>query len=86
MIANTKAALLQEAEEGSPLEQANAKKIVIEDPQIMGFKRQSEAFELMKDLRAQGLTVAIQENDDGKWAVQVSRKELQEKNAAKGSE
>jgi len=87
MIANTKAALLKEAEEGSPLEQANAKKIVIEDPQIMGvFKRQSEAFELMKDLRSQGLTVAIQENDDGKWAVQVSRKELQEKNAAKGSE
>ena len=70
-----------------PLEQANAAKVVIEDPQVMGvFKRQSEAFELLKDLRKQGLTVAIQENDDGKWAVQVSRKELQEKNAAKGSE
>ena len=40
----------------------------------------------MKELRQQGLTVAIKENDDGKWAVQVSRKELQQKNAAKGSE
>ena len=35
----------------------------------------------MKQLREQGLTVAIDENDDGKWAVQVSRKELQEKNS-----
>jgi tetratricopeptide (TPR) repeat protein len=86
LINTTKEALLEEAQNESPLEQAKAKKIVIEDPQVMGvFKRQSEAFELMKDLRDQGLTVAIQENDDGKWAVQVSRKELQEKNA-KGSE
>ncbi len=87
MIANTKEALLKEAEEGSPLDQASANKVVIEDPQVMGvFKRQSEAFELMKDLRDQGLTVAIQENDDGNWAVQVSRKELQQKNSEKGSE
>ena len=87
MITQTKETLLREAEEGSPLEQANANKVVIDDPQVMGvFKRQSEAFELMKELRQQGLTVAIKENDDGKWAVQVSRKELQQKNAAKGSE
>ena len=86
MITQTKETLLREAEEGSPLDQARANKVEIEDPQVMGvFKRQSEAFELMKELRAQGLTVAIQENDDGKWAVQVSRKELQEKNATKGS-
>ena len=87
MINTTKEVLLKEAEEGSPLEKANANKVVIDDPQVMGvFKRQSEAFELMKELRNQGLTVAIKENDDGKWAVQVSRKELQEKNAGKGSE
>ena len=87
MIVKTKEALRKEAEDGSPLEKGVANKVVIDDPQIMGvFKRQSEAFELMKDLRSQGLTVAIQENDDGKWAVQVSRKELQEKNAKKGSE
>ena len=69
------------------MEQASANKVVIEDPQVMGvFKRQSEAFTLMKDLRNQGLSVGIVENDDGKWVVQVSRKELQEKNAQKGSE
>ncbi len=87
MIEKTKQALIKEAEEGSPLDKGVANKVVIKDPQVMGvFKRQSEAFELLKDLRKEGLTVAIQENDDGKWAVQVSRKELQEKNAAKGSE
>ena len=69
------------------MEQANAAKVVIEDPQVMGvFKRQSEAFGLMKDLRKQGLTVGIVENEEGKWVVQVSRKELMEKNAQKGSE
>ena len=87
MINTTREAVLKEAEEGSPLDQASANKVVIEDPQVMGvFKRQSEAFELMKDLRSQGLTVAIEENEDEKWVVQVSRKELQEKNATKGSE
>ncbi|MBL6723447.1 MAG: hypothetical protein ISQ13_05505 [Candidatus Margulisbacteria bacterium] len=87
MINTTREAVLKEAEEGSPLDQASANKVVIEDPQVMGvFKRQSEAFELMKDLRSQGLAVAIEENEDEKWVVQVSRKELQEKNATKGSE
>ena len=67
MITTTREAVLKEAEEGSPLEQASANKVVIEDPQVMGvFKRQSEAFELMKDLRKQGLTVAIEENEDEK--------------------
>ena len=81
MIKQTQEALIAEAEEGNPLELAAANKVVIDDPQVMGvFKRQSEAFDLMKELREQGLTVAINENDDGKWAVQVSRKELQEKN------
>jgi tetratricopeptide (TPR) repeat protein len=87
MINTTREAVLKEAEEGSPLDQASSNKVVIEDPQVMGvFKRQSEAFELMKDLRSQGLAVAIEENEDEKWVVQVSRKELQEKNATKGSE
>ncbi len=87
LINKTKSDLVKEAEAGSPLDQASANKVVIDDPQVMGvFKRQSEAFELLKDLRKQGLTVGIQENDDGKWAVQVSRKELQAKNAKKGSE
>ena len=86
MIQSTKEAILAEAEEGNPLDQAAANKVVIDDPQVMGvFKRQSEAFDLMKQLREQGLTVAINENNDGKWAVQVSRKELQEKNAAGGN-
>ena len=40
----------------------------------------------MKDLRDQGLTDGIEENEEGRWVVQVSRKELQEKNAQKGSE
>ena len=48
------------------------------------FKRQSEAFELMKELRQQGLKVAIKENDDGKWAVQVSRKNCSRKMQRKG--
>lgn len=87
LIENTKVLLQEDAMEGNPLEQANAAKVVIEDPQVMGvFKRQSEAFGLMKDLREQGLTVGIVENEDGKWVVQVSRKELMEKNAQKGSE
>ena len=43
------------------------------------FKRQSEAFELTKELRAQGLTVGIDENEDGKWVVQYLA-ELQQKN------
>ncbi|MGC6367039.1 MAG: hypothetical protein ACON35_03480 [Candidatus Marinamargulisbacteria bacterium] len=87
LIETTKVALEEEALAGNPLEQASANKVVIEDPQVMGvFKRQSEAFTLMKDLRNQGLSVGIVENDDGKWVVQVSRKELQEKNAQKGSE
>ena len=87
MIETTKEAMIAEVEEGNPLEQASASKVVIDDPQTMGvFKRQSEAFELMKQLRAEGLTVGINENDDGKWAVQVSRKELQEKNAKASSE
>ena len=82
LIENTKLLLEQEALEGNPLEAASANKVVIKDPQVMGvFKRQSEAFTLMKDLRTQGLSVGIVENDDGKWVVQVSRKELQEKNA-----
>ena len=82
MIQTTQEAIIREAEEGNPLDQAAANKVVIDDPQVMGvFKRQSEAFDLMKQLREQGLTVAIDENDDGKWAVQVSRKELQEKNS-----
>lgn len=87
LINITREALIKEAEAGNPLDQATANKVEIEDPQVMGvFKRQSEAFTLMKDLRAQGLTVGIEENDEGRWVVQVSRKELQEKNAQKGSE
>ena len=87
LIDNTKLILEEEALEGNPLEAASANKVVIKDPQVMGvFKRQSEAFTLMKDLRNQGLSVGIVENDDGKWVVQVSRKELQEKNNQKGSE
>lgn len=87
LIENTKVIMQEEAAEGNPLEQATANKVVIDDPQVMGvFKRQSEAFGLMKDLREQGLTVGIVENEEGKWVVQVSRKELQEKNAQKGSE
>jgi tetratricopeptide (TPR) repeat protein len=87
MIENTKEMIVKEAERGSPLEQASSQKVVIEDPQVMGvFKRQSEAFELTKELRAQGLTVGIDENEDGKWVVQVSRAELQQKNTQKGGE
>jgi tetratricopeptide (TPR) repeat protein len=87
MIQNTKKVILEEAEEGNPLDNAVADKVVIDDPQVMGvFKRQSEAFELMKELKTQGLTVAIAENDSGKWVVQVSRKELQERNQQQGSE
>ncbi|MEK9726832.1 MAG: hypothetical protein VW397_01865 [Candidatus Margulisiibacteriota bacterium] len=87
LIENTKVLLQEDALAGNPLEKASANKVIIEDPQVMGvFKRQSEAFGLMKDLREQGLTVGIVENEDGKWVVQVSRKELMEKNAQKGSE
>ena len=87
MIESTQAAILKEAESGNILDQADANKVVIEDPQVMGvFKRQSEAFELVKELRSQGLTVGVSENDESKWVVQVSREELQQKNAEKGNQ
>ena len=87
LINQTMVSIQEDATKDDPLVSANENKVVIEDPQVMGvFKRQSEAFTLMQELRSEGLTVAISENEDAKWVVEVSRKELQEKNSQKGSE
>ena len=87
MIRTTQEMLVNDAKKADALSMANANKMVIDDPQIMGvFKRQSEAFELVKQLRSEGLMVGVDENEDGKWVVQVSRKALIEKNKAEGSD
>ncbi|MGA0242233.1 MAG: tetratricopeptide repeat protein [Candidatus Marinamargulisbacteria bacterium] len=87
LIASTKAILQDEARTGNPLANAKKAKVVIEDPQIMGvFKKQSDAFELVKQLRTRGLRVSVSENETDQWVVQVSRSELKDTQKPKGSE
>ena len=56
----------------------------IDDPQVMGvFKSQSDALELMTQLKARGLKVLTEQNEKGQIKVIVSRKELMSKSNQK---
>lgn len=81
MIETTRTRLIEALNNDKPLDETNMAVITINDPQIMGvFKRQAQAFELTTSLRERGLTVRVEQNDDEKWVVEVSRSELIERN------
>jgi len=80
-VAKTKESLEKEASVDFRSEASTVQKIEIKDPQVMGvFKSQSQAAEMADNLKKQGLKqIAIDETDEGKWAVKVSRAEMAEK-------
>ena len=78
IIEKTKNIMKEDAKKGSKGKKERVvQKVEIEDPQVMGvFKSQSQAFALSKKLRQKGLEVLIEENEDEKWVVIVSRAKL----------
>lgn len=54
--------------------------VTILDPQVMGvFKKQNQALEMANTYKQKGMKVLVNEKDDGKYEVIISKKELAEK-------
>jgi len=81
LISETKKQLEKEALaklEKRKLEQKSTVSIL--DPQVMGvFKKQSQALEMANTYKQKGMKVLVNEKDDGKYEVIISKKELSEK-------
>ena len=81
LISETKKQLETEAQaklEKRKLEQKST--VTILDPQVMGvFKKQSQALEMANTYKQKGMKVLVNEKDNGKYEVIISKKELSEK-------
>lgn len=77
LIQKTKDDLIEEQKKMAQSQSAQKVQVRIDDPQVMGvFKSQSDALELMQQLKARGLTVITEQNEKGQLKVIVSRKQL----------
>ena len=81
LIAETKKQVEKEAQaklSKRKLEQKST--VTILDPQVMGvFKKQSQALEMANTYKKRGMKVLVNEKDNGKYEVIISKKELSEK-------